>query len=262
MNRVAVPQVLGAGTVVLTGAYGSGKSELALNLSAYLAGRRPFAAVAWPEGEKAPSPAAAEDVTLVDLDTLKPMFRARELEQEFRLSGIRVLGAAEGFSQADVPAVSPAIVAALRLGGSRLVVDLAGEEGGVRVLRGLLASAPERRVTFLLVVNPYRPFSGTAAEIAATGQALAAEAGVALAGVVANPHLLEETTVEQVVKGFTEVAAAARELKVPVVFAAARAELCPALAGRLGVPIFALRRYLRLPWDRPGLGGFPDRAPE
>lgn len=243
------PAVLGAGVIVLTGAYGSGKSELALNLAAYLTGQRPFAALVWPESARPAAPPAPEGVTLIDLDTMKPYFRARELEQDFRAYGVRFLGAAEGFAHADVPTISPAVLASLRLGGQRLVVDLAGEKAGTRVLRGLLQSAPGREVTFLLVVNPYRPFTGDAPAIVATGAALAAEAGLELAGVVANPQLLDETTEAQVVRGFAEVERAAGELGVPLVFTAARARLVPVLAERLPVPVFAVRRFLRPPWE-------------
>ncbi len=245
-----VPAVLQSEVIVLTGAYGSGKSELALNLAAYLAGRRPFGALEWPAGDEPPLPPAPEGVTLIDLDTVKPYFRARELERTFRNFGVRFLDAVEGFAQADVPAVSPAILGALRLGRQRLVVDLAGEKAGARVLRGLLQSAPGRPVVFLLVANPYRPFTGSASSIAATGADLAATAGLKLAGVVANPQLLDGTTEEQVRRGCEEVSQAARELGAPVVWAAAPAELCPSLARSLPVPVFAVRRFLRPPWER------------
>lgn len=248
------PAVLASRVIVLTGAYGSGKSELALNLAAFLAGRRPFSCLApaasMPDGALAPAtPPAPEGVTLIDLDTVKPYFRARELEQTFRDYGVRFLSAVEGFSRADVPAISPAIPAALRLGGERIVIDLAGEPAGARVLRGILESAPVQEVAFLLVVNPYRPFTDNAAAIAATGAGLAAAAGVKLAGLVANPQLLEETTEEQVVSGYAEVARASATLGVPVLFAAARPDLCPSVSRRLPVPVLAVRRFLRPPWE-------------
>jgi Mrp family chromosome partitioning ATPase len=246
-----IPAALEADVIVLAGAYGSGKSELALNLAAHLAGRRPFETLAWPAGAAMPPPVTPEGVILIDLDIVKPYFRAREVAARFRDFGVRFLDAAEGFAQADVPAISPAILAALRLGRERLIVDLAGDQAGARLLRGLRQSAPGRSVAFLLVANPYRPFSGDASAIAATGAALAAAAELKLAGIVANPHLLAETTEDRVVWGYREVARAAQELGVPVVWAAARAELCPSLQKRLPVPVFAVRRFLHPPWEWP-----------
>lgn len=257
---LGAPAVLDSPTIVLTGAYGSGKSELALNLAAYLCGRRPFDALSWSAGA-VPSPPAPESVTLLDLDTVKPYFRARELEEVFRSYGVRFHGAAEGFARADVPAVSPAVLGALRLGKGRLVVDLAGDVAGARVLRGLLQSAPARSIAFLLVVNPYRPFSDVAAA-SLTGAELAAAAGVALSGVVANPHLLEQTTVDQVVRGYDAVVRAAAKLGLAVEWVAARGELCPALIRRLPVPVMAVRRFLRPPWERVGLAGMSPRRSE
>lgn len=242
--------VLQAGILVLTGAYGSGKSELALNLAAYLAGRRPFSALTWSGGQAGPPP-APEGVVLLDLDTVKPYFRARELEEEFRDCGVRFLGAAEGFAHADVPAISPAVLGALRLGRERLVVDLAGEQAGARVLRGILQTAgPGRQAALLLVVNPYRPFTGRAEEIVALGRELVVAAGLPLAGVVANPQLLEATTAEHVQRGYAEVARAAGMLEAPVVCGAAQASLVDAVADRLPVPVFAVQRFLRPPWER------------
>ena len=56
--------------IILTGNYGSGKTELALNLAFYYAN-------------------AGFRTTLVDLDIVNPYFRSGEKAQEMREAGIR-----------------------------------------------------------------------------------------------------------------------------------------------------------------------------
>lgn len=238
------PPVLAQPAIVLTGAYGSGKTETALNLAAYLGGRN--------EGP----------VTLVDLDVIKPYFRARELQERFRRHGVRVASAADGFARADVPAISPAILAALRLEAGRLVVDLAGEKAGARVLRGLLQGAPERKIALYLVVNPYRPFTSDVASITRTARDLAEMAAAPLAGLVANPHLLGETTVDRVLSGYATVAEAAAELGTPVAWLGVSERLAPEVQGRVPIPLFVLRRFLRPPWEETEREGVFPSPPE
>lgn len=239
-----VPPVLAHGAVVLTGAYGSGKTETSLNLASYLAGR------------------AEEPVTLVDLDVVKPYFRARELEERFRRHGVRFMSAAEGFTRADVPAVSGAVLGALRLATGRLVIDLAGEKAGARVLRGFLQGAPDRKVALYLVVNPYRPFTGDVAGILATAHELVETAATPLTGLVANPHLLGETSPARVLSGFGIVAEAAAELEVPVAWLGVSERLAPEVRDRVPVPLFVLRRFLRPPWEEPESEGVFSSSPE
>ena len=80
--------------LVLTGNYGSGKTELALNLAMHFA-------------EQCPT-------TLVDLDIVNPYFRSGEKADEMRSAGVRMLMPTYAMTTVDIPAL-PAVTISMLL---------------------------------------------------------------------------------------------------------------------------------------------------
>ena len=76
---------------IISGAFGTGKTEIAINLALRLRD----------EGQ---SP-----VTLVDLDIVNLYFRSRQKAYELEAQGVHVLSSVEGMENADMPALSPEI---------------------------------------------------------------------------------------------------------------------------------------------------------
>lgn len=75
---------------IITGHYGSGKTEYAVNLALRLAA----------EGKK---------TVLADLDIVNPYFRSYEQTQRLEAAGIRVIVTSCG-GVADIPAINPAVL--------------------------------------------------------------------------------------------------------------------------------------------------------
>ena len=71
--------------LVLTGNYGSGKTELALNLALKYA--------------------QTGKTTLVDLDIVNPYFRSGEKAEEMRQAGVRMLMPTYAMTTVDIPAL-------------------------------------------------------------------------------------------------------------------------------------------------------------
>jgi energy-coupling factor transporter ATP-binding protein EcfA2 len=221
---------------VLVGHAGSGKTEIAVNLAFALRAR----------GAK---------VTLVDLDLVKPYFRCRLVKEELEAQGIRLVAPGGDRFYADLPMLVPGVRAAAGdgiAGERRVIFDVGGSDLGARVL-GSLADVLDRAATELLfVVNTHRPFAGDARSLCRMLQAVQAAARLAVTGLVANTHLMEESTPETVRAGVR----AARELEaatgIPLVFCAALARLVRTLGapeGGLGdLPIFPLERHILAPF--------------
>ncbi len=214
------------------GAYGSGKTETAINFAhrERLCGR---------------------DVTLIDLDIVNPYFRSREAREVLAPLGLRVISGAPGFEEADLPALSPAILGALQTEGHTLVFDVGGDPVGARALgrfhRLLAPLAP----AVYAVVNPYRPDTRTPEQIVRLVRAMEETSRQRATGLVANPNLGPETTVATIAEGCRPVREAAALLGLAVVFTCVREDLAgEASAAGLG-PLLPLRRYMLLPWETP-----------
>ena len=91
---------------VISGAFGTGKTEVAINLALHLHEREHRA------------------VTLVDLDIVNLYFRSRQKSYELESLGIRVVSSVEGMENADLPALSPAIWSTFDAKDRDVVFDL------------------------------------------------------------------------------------------------------------------------------------------
>jgi energy-coupling factor transporter ATP-binding protein EcfA2 len=221
---------------VLVGHAGSGKSEIAVNLAFALRAR-------------------GAEVTLVDLDLVKPYFRCRLVREELEARGIRLVAPGGDHFYADLPMLVPGVRVAAGdgiAGERRVLFDVGGSDLGARVL-GSLADVLDRSATELLfVVNAHRPFAGDAASLGRMLRAVQGAARLEMTGLVANTHLMEETTAEDVRAGIR----AARELEaatgIPLRFCAALAGLARTLDGPDGgmqnLPILAMERHIVAPF--------------
>ena len=101
--------------IVLTGNYGSGKTELALNLALYYAN-------------------AGMRTTLVDLDIVNPYFRSGEKYQEMQDAGVRMLMPTFALTTVDIPALPAEIQSVFELPSDKVIFDVGGDDTGAAAL--------------------------------------------------------------------------------------------------------------------------------
>lgn len=222
---------LAARVVILVGHFGSGKSEIAINV-----------ALGWKERHC--------EVSLVDLDVVKPYFRARATRAFMAERGIAVIAPEGENAHADLPIIVPAVRRLLLDPEARLVVDVGGDPVGTRALGSLSDLVRREEAAHLVVLNFRRPYTETVAEAVAMCRAIEEAARLPLDGIVSNTHLLGETTPDDVISGFemsTEVATRlGLEVKVVVVDEATRGALPE---GVFPCGVLTLQRLIRPPFE-------------
>jgi len=227
--------VLSAPIVILVGHFGSGKSEIAINLSLGFAAR-------------------GQDVSLVDLDVVKPYFRCRAAREEVEARGIHLVVPGGDRFYADLPIVVPEVKGVLTrsLGANgRVVVDAGGDDSGARALGSLMDAIDPERSEMLFVVNTRRPFAEDQAALVAMLRDIETAARRRVTGLVANTHLMEETTPEVVREGLEAARTLAGSTGIPVRFCAVLKRMEGTLTG-MDVPVLAIERYL-LPPEAPSM---------
>ena len=132
------------GIVAIVGNYGSGKTEVSINLAV---NRK----------------RSGWEVRIVDLDLVNPYFRTREARGPLSAMGIDVVLPPENLLQADLPVLSPAVAGLIRQPAQMKILDVGGEDVGARVLATLADSLRNTHLHMLQVVNPFRPFTDTVA---------------------------------------------------------------------------------------------------
>jgi hypothetical protein len=220
---------------VFVGHFGSGKSEIAVNVAFALRDQ-------------------GRDVVLGDLDVVKPYFRCRLVRHDLAAQGIELIVPEGANFYADLPIVVPQVRMAAEqalAGGRSLLLDVGGDDTGARVLGTLGASLPAGRTDVLFVVNANRPFAENEAAILSMLRDVETAARLPVTGLIANTHLMDETTPADTLQGLEIAEALARTTGVPVRCGAALAPVCAALAaGGTLVPLIPITRYIVPPYVR------------
>lgn len=226
--HAAVPQV--RRLALVTGHYGTGKTEFAVNLALALAG-------------------AGERVMLADLDIVNPYFRSRERKRLLEGAGIRLIATSQACTDADVPAIPAELLTILEDRSVRGVLDIGGDPVGARVLARFQPKIVQEDYQLICVLNANRPEVRTAESATAYLRSIEAVTGLTCSALVNNTHLCGETTVEEICKGAELAGEVARETGIPVLCHVAEERLAPQVPD-LGAPVFPIAIRMKKPWER------------
>ena len=212
---------------IVTGHYGTGKTEFSVNLALALAREHP-------------------DVTLADLDIVNPYFRSRERKALLAQHGVTLISSSQACTDADVPSLPPQLLGLLDDPSRRGVLDIGGDPVGARVLARFRPRIAKEDHQLLFVLNANRPEVRQRDDAIRYLRSIEAVTGLSCTGIVNNTHLCGETTAEDIRKGAVLAAAVAEETGIPLLCHTA----LETLAGELeDLPLFPIRIYMKKPWE-------------
>ena len=220
------------GIVIIVGNYGSGKTEVSINLAV---------------NQKR----AGVNVKIADLDLVNPYFRTREVRKPLSKLGIEVVVPEEKYLQADLPILSPVISGLIRQPSDLTLIDAGGNDVGATVLAALADSFRKKQVHMLQVVNPLRPFTNTIESCLKIRNDIERASKMAINGFIGNANLIDETSVDDIYKGYDFMKALSIKGRLPLEFITASVELLPELdMGRFSCPVLSIERQLVPPWKK------------
>ena len=220
------------GIVIIVGNYGSGKTEVSINLAV---------------NQKR----AGVDVKIADLDLVNPYFRTREARRPLSKLGIEVVVPEEKYLQADLPILSPVISGLIRQPSELTLIDAGGNDVGATVLAALADSFRNKRVHMLQVVNPFRPFTDTIESCLKMRGEIERASKMTINGIIGNANLMDETSVDDIYNGYDFVKALSDESRLPLKFITASVEMLPEIdMGRFSCPVLPIERQLVPPWKK------------
>lgn len=197
--------------IILAGHYGSGKTNIAVNLAFSM--KR--------EGKA---------VSVCDLDIVNPYFRTKDSLEDFQREGIRLISSDFANTNVDVPALPQAMYAVMDDRDSHFVLDIGGDDRGALAL-GRLAPAikDEGNFQMLLVTNFYRPLTRDLNSMLEVMREMEQAAGISFTGIINNSNLGEETTKEDVLSSVKKAVEFSEFCGLPLVMTTVREELFESL---------------------------------
>ena len=214
---------------IITGHYGSGKTEYAVNLAMDMVGRM-------------------ENVVLADLDIVNPYFRSYEQTKMLEDAGVKVIVTSCG-GVADIPALNPAVMSVFQDQKWNGVLDIGGDPIGARVLARFAHQIHEDEYDLLFVLNANRPETKDVECALQYMRGIEAECRLKVTGIVNNTHLCAETTAEEIIKGAKLAHALSEKTGLSVVHHAVQKKFVEAVQDQLTEPVLPMNIYMRKPWE-------------
>ena len=230
--------------IVIVGHYGSGKSEIAINMALL------FSMLNSSEGYQGHKGLDDSPIFLIDLDIVNPYFRSREQKDILESNGIKVIASAEDFPNGDLPYMPESILALFDNPKARGVLDIGGDAAGARVLARYRDRLVGDDIGVYLVINGNRPMSKEVREIKKYISDIQGASGIRITGLINNTHLLGETDKRDVLRGMELAKRVEEETGIPLVANCVRRELAEEFGEEEFDPILPLTIHLKKPWER------------
>ncbi len=233
-NKEILPLKLKKITLI-AGHFGSGKTEIAVNLALK-------------------SAKAGNSTRLVDLDIVNPYFRSFEAKEQLQAAGVDLLVSSMG-GYADQPAIPGEVSGIFIKNETKEIVDLGGDPDGVRLLGMYERQLKQADFDFFYVFNANRPETSTAKKGQLYFEKIELMSKQKFTGLINNTHLIEETTVADVLRGQEIALEIANQVDLPLlcnvmtqnIFEKIKAE--PELENKLKAPAFVIELHMKKPWE-------------
>ena len=191
--------------IIITGHYGSGKTNIAVNLALEFAD-------------------AGEKVCIIDLDIVNPYFRTADFDKLFEDKGIYLVAPQYANTNLDIPSLGFDLAALLRQ-YDRVVIDVGGDDAGAIALGQYSTVLKNFGYDMIYVVNSFRYLTSTPEEAIELLRDIELVSSLKATAVVNSSNLGAATTAEDVLGSVEYAKAAADAAGIPLLFTAAKRDI-------------------------------------
>jgi len=200
---------------LLSGHYGSGKTNIAVNLAFALKKRY-------------------DRVAIADIDIVNPYFRTKDSVNELEAAGIRLICSPYANTNIDIPALPQDIYSITDDREVMAIVDIGGDDRGALALgRWAPGILEENNYEMLLVINKFRPLTPDAPSTIEVMREIEFAGRIPFTGIVNNSNLGAATTAEDVLSSVRYAEEVSKLSGLPVCMTTVRADLFDALDGKI-----------------------------
>ena len=200
---------------LILGHYGSGKTNIAVNLAVEYKKHR-------------------EKVAIADLDIVNPYFRTKDSLDLLNEKGIRLIVSEYANTNLDIPALPQDMYAVTDDKSLTCILDIGGDDRGALVLGRLRPEiVRENNYEMLLVINMYRPLTKEIDDAIEVMREIEGAAGIPFTGIINNSNLGRETTAADVLASIPYAEAIARKSGLPIVMTTVEESIAKELCGKV-----------------------------
>ncbi|MCQ2440301.1 MAG: hypothetical protein MJ076_00195 [Clostridia bacterium] len=166
---------------LLCGHYGSGKTNIAVNMAYEL--KKKYS-----------------NVAIADLDIVNPYFRTKDSIKEFEKRDIKLICSKYAGSNVDIPALPQEMYALTDDRQMHCIIDVGGDDRGALALGRLSPAIKEENdYDMLMVINCYRPLTRDVPSTINIMREIETASGIKFTGLINNSNLGKLTTKQTVI---------------------------------------------------------------
>jgi len=210
---------------ILTGHYGSGKSEISVNLAIELSQK-------------------GENILFADLDIINPYFRSNEAKSILEKYSISVMTTKYANTNVDIPALTGEFSRYLNNKSKTLVVDVGGDDAGARVVGRYRNEIPKDDALMYFVVNCFRPETKTIDGVLEILDEIREASGLDVDALIGNGHLMGDTTINDIKSGIEFSLEVSHKTGIPVAFHTIMKASSPDINFPVNEPILWMDKYM------------------
>lgn len=183
---------------VVTGHFGSGKTEFAINYALALKDK-------------------GFDVLIIDFDIVNPYYRTKDAESYLNSKGIEVIAPDFANSNIETPTLPPDILKAFDDKSKHIIFDVGGDEDGAVPLGVYNDRFTSDEYNMYFVLNERRMLTGTVRDALEIYENIENASRLKFTGIVNNTHIMQYTDYDTVINGQKLAEEFAQAVQLPLV---------------------------------------------
>ena len=215
---------------VICGHYGSGKTNLCLNLAADCA-------------------ASGKNTVVMDMDIVNPYFRSSEYRRFLEEKGIKLIAPNYANSTLDTPSLSAEIYSIFAMENTEVFIDVGGDDAGATALGRIHGELSANGYKMIYVINSNRILSREAADAAELLREIETASRLKATSLVNNSHLGVDTDLQTALDSVSFAKSVSEYTGLPLEYSTVPDF---ALVGE-GIPegFKKIQRLVLFPWEQP-----------
>jgi MinD-like ATPase involved in chromosome partitioning or flagellar assembly len=199
---------------IISGHYGSGKTNIAVNLVVDLKKQQ-------------------SKVAICDIDIVNPYFRTKDSEELFNQQEIRLICSAYANSNVDIPALPQDMYAVTDDKELYSILDVGGDERGALALGRLAPMINQEDYDMFYVINKFRPLTRDVNSALEVMKEIEDACKIKFTGVINNSNLGLETTAEDVISSMEFANEFCKKVNLPLVFTSVDQKIYESLKNKI-----------------------------
>ena len=206
---------------IVTGHYGSGKTEFALNLAKL--------------GKK-----CYNESVIADLDIVNPYFRTNDAADFLKRNEIELIASHYASTNVDVPALPPEVYSVFDQKNRFAVLDVGGDEDGAAVLGRFSQKIESEDYDMFFVINTFRPLTRSVKDI------------LEIKKEIEDSYLGYLSSANDILSGQAVIEEVSEITKLPILYITGKQDILDRLPNNLNYPKLGLELNMNLPFETKG----------